>query len=42
MKIPEFAIELGQRIKDKLSFIDTDDDCFLEYEINVIDDILEL
>lgn len=38
----EFAIELGQRIKEKLTSVNTDDDCFPEYEINVIDDILKL
>ena len=38
----EFAIELGQRIKEKLKSVNTDDDCFPEYEINVIDNILKL
>lgn len=37
----EFAIELGQNIKERLKSIDTDDDCFPDYEISVIDDILE-
>ena len=38
----EFAIDLGQKIKAKLLSIDTDDDYFPEYEIDVIDDILKL
>ncbi|MFA6783181.1 MAG: hypothetical protein WCR90_08220 [Sedimentibacter sp.] len=38
----EFAIDLGQKIKAKLLSIDTDDDSFPEYEIDVIDDILKL
>ncbi|MDD3227530.1 MAG: hypothetical protein PHG56_08315 [Tissierellia bacterium] len=38
----EFAIDLGQKIKAKLLSIDTDDDSFPEYEIDVINDILKL
>lgn len=33
----KFAIELGQMIKARLKSIDTDDDTFPEYEINVIE-----
>lgn len=38
----ELAMELGQKIKSRLTSIDTDDDTFPEYEINIIDEIIGL
>lgn len=38
----EFTAELVESIKERLASVDTDDDFFQEYEIKVIDDILEI